>query len=117
MWKQFTHNGNYKIILLHLVLNYNARIELLVCVPSTLPCDRRQAILTTIYNHVKIAIRIRYKVGDSVRVIKFKTVFDKGHAELEQEAFKIIKVQQTNPVTNLLEDSRGKPIAEGIRIA
>jgi len=29
------------------------------------------------------------------------------------EVFKIIKVQKTNPVTYLLEDSCGKPVAEG----
>ncbi|XP_011706265.1 PREDICTED: uncharacterized protein LOC105461470, partial [Wasmannia auropunctata] len=71
-------------------------------------------LLTTVYNHVKIAAPARFKVGDSVRVSKFKTIFDKGYTpNWTTEVFKIIKVQKTNPTTYLLEDSRGKPIAGG----
>ncbi|XP_011687476.1 PREDICTED: uncharacterized protein LOC105449791 [Wasmannia auropunctata] len=71
-------------------------------------------LLTTVYNHVKIAAPARFKVGDSVRVSKFKTIFDKGYTpNWTTEVFKIIKVQKTNPATYLLEDSRGKPIAGG----
>ncbi|XP_018357364.1 PREDICTED: uncharacterized protein LOC108757448 [Trachymyrmex cornetzi] len=70
--------------------------------------------LTAVYNRVKIAALARYKVRDSVRVSKFKTVFDKGYTpNWATEVFKIIKVQQTNPVTYLLEVSRGESIAGG----
>ncbi|XP_018370140.1 PREDICTED: uncharacterized protein LOC108765791 [Trachymyrmex cornetzi] len=69
-------------------------------------------LLTTVYNRVKIATPARYKVGDSVRVRKFKTVFDKRYTpNWTTEMFKIIKVQQTNPVTYLLRDFREEPIA------
>ncbi|XP_011684988.1 PREDICTED: uncharacterized protein LOC105448225 [Wasmannia auropunctata] len=71
-------------------------------------------LLAMVYNHVKIAAPARFKVGDSVRVSKFKTIFDKGYTpNWTTEVFKIIKVQKTNPATYLLEDSRGKLIAGG----
>ncbi|XP_018368543.1 PREDICTED: uncharacterized protein LOC108764695 [Trachymyrmex cornetzi] len=80
------------------------------------PIDVTSAIadrlLTTVYNRVKIAALTRYKVGDSVRVSKFKTVLDKGYTpNWITEVFEIIKVQQSNPVTYLLEESSGEPIA------
>ncbi|XP_011699124.1 PREDICTED: uncharacterized protein LOC105456627 [Wasmannia auropunctata] len=71
-------------------------------------------LLTTVYNnYVKIAAPARFKVGESVRVSKFKTTFEKGYTpNWTTEVFKI-KVQKTNPATYLLEDYRGKPVAGG----
>jgi len=51
-------------------------------------------------------------MGDSVRVSKYKTIFEKSFTpNCITEVFKIVKVQHTNPVTYLLEDYRGKSIA------
>jgi len=56
----------------------------------------------------------RYKVDDSVRVNKFKTVIEKSLKKITRRigrrCLKLSK-QQTNPVTYLLEDSCGEPIA------
>jgi hypothetical protein len=71
-------------------------------------------LLTTVYNRIKIAAPARFKVGDSVRVSKFKTIFEKGYTpNWTAEVFKIVKVQKTNPVTYLLEDSRGNSVSGG----
>ncbi|XP_029670869.1 uncharacterized protein LOC115240051 [Formica exsecta] len=71
-------------------------------------------LLNTVYSNVKIAASTRFRVGDPVRVSKFKTVFDKGYTpNWTTEVFKIVKVQKTNPVTYVLEDSRGNPVAGG----
>ncbi|XP_011644669.1 uncharacterized protein LOC105431882 [Pogonomyrmex barbatus] len=71
-------------------------------------------LLTTVYNHIKIAAPARFKTGDSVHVSKFKTIFEKGYIpNWTMEVFKIIKVQKTNPMTYLLQDSYGKSIAGG----
>ncbi|RLU18262.1 hypothetical protein DMN91_008618 [Ooceraea biroi] len=87
MWKMFTLNGNYRWI------------------------DELQQLVA---NNVKIAAPARFTVGDPVRVSKYKTVFDKGYTpNWTTEVFRIIKVQTTNPVTYLIEDSRGEPIAGG----
>ncbi|XP_011684314.1 PREDICTED: uncharacterized protein LOC105447805 [Wasmannia auropunctata] len=114
MWKQFTHNGNCRWIdlLPRLMSEYNARKHRTI---GMRPIDVTPAIvnkLTTVYNRVEIAAPARFKVGDSVRVSKFKTIFEKGYTtNWTTEVFKIIKVQKTNPATYLLKDSRGKPIA------
>lgn len=117
MWKLFTLNGNYKWIdlLPRLVSEYNARKHRTI---GMRPIDVTPAIadtlLTTVYNRVKIAAPARFKVGDSVRVSKFKTIFEKGYTpNWTAEVFRIVRVQKTNPVTYLLEDSRGKSIAGG----
>jgi len=68
--------------------------------------------LMTVYSRIKIATPVRFKVGDSVRVSKYKTLFEKGYTlNWTTEVFKITKVQKTNPVTYLLKDSCGKPVA------
>ncbi|XP_036139528.1 uncharacterized protein LOC118644645 [Monomorium pharaonis] len=70
-----------------------------------------ERLLNMVYSSIKIAGRAKFKVGDSVRVSKFKTVFEKGYTpNWTIEMFKIIKVQHTNPVTYLLEDYRGTSI-------
>ncbi|KMQ83260.1 hypothetical protein RF55_20499 [Lasius niger] len=113
----FTLNGNYKWIdaLPRLVVEYNARKHRTI---GMKPIDVTPAIadklLNTVYNNVKIAAPARFKVGNSVRVSKFKTIFDKGYTpNWTTEVFKIVKVQKTNPATYVLEDSRGNPIAGG----
>jgi len=69
--------------------------------------------LNTIYSNVKAVALSRFKVSNSVCVNKFKTIFEKGYTpNWITEVFKIIKEQKTNVVTYLLEDYRGKPIAE-----
>lgn len=117
MWKQFTLNGNYRWIdlLQCLVSEYNSRKHRTI---GMKPIDVTPAIaeklLTTVYSRIKIAAPARFKVNESVRVSKFKTIFDKGYTpNWTTEIFKIVKVQKTNPVTYLLEDSCGKPIGGG----
>lgn len=117
MWKMFTLNGNYKWIdaLSRLVGEYNARKHRTI---GMRPIDVTPAIadklLNTVYSNVKIAAPARFKVGNSVRVSKFKTIFDKGYTpNWTTEVFKIVKVQKTNPVTYILKDSRGNPVAGG----
>jgi len=77
VWKQFTHNVNYKWIdlLPRLVEIPCAKALNSVCSPQIwLP--RRQTLK---YNSVKAVTFQRFKVGDSVRVSKFKMIFKKGY--------------------------------------
>jgi len=115
MWKMFTLNGNYKWIdlLSRLVSNYNARKHRTIGMrPVDVTPAVAERLLATVYSAIKIAGPAKFKVGDSVRVSKYKTVFEKGYTpNWTTEVFKIVKVQRTNPVTYLLEDYRGKSIA------
>jgi len=117
MWKMFTLNGNYIWIdsLQRLVLDYNMRKHRTIGMrPIDVTPSNADKLLATVYNRLKIAAPARFKIGDSVRISKFKTLFEKGYTpNWTTEVFKIIKVQKTNPVTYLLEDSYGKHIAGG----
>ncbi|XP_070527373.1 uncharacterized protein [Cardiocondyla obscurior] len=98
-----------------LVLDYNMRKHRTIGMRSVdvTPANAGK-LLATVYSRIKIAAPARFKTGDSVRVSKFKTIFEKGYTpNWTTEVFTIVKVQKTNPVTYLLEDSCGKPIAGG----
>lgn len=102
MWKMFTLNGNYKWIdeLSRLVEEYNTQKHRTI---GMRPVDVTPAItdklLNTVYSNVKIA-PAKFKIGDSVRVSKFKTLFEKGYTpNWTTEVFEIVKIQKTNPVT------------------
>jgi len=57
-------------------------------------------LLTMVYSRINIAPSARFRVGDSVRVSKFKTMFEKGYTpNWTTEVFKIVKVQKTNSVS------------------
>ncbi len=65
-------------------------------------CDVTPAIaerfLDTIYNAIKIAGPTKFKVGDSIRMSKYKTIFKKGYtSNWTTKVFMIVKVQHTNP--------------------
>ncbi|KMQ84038.1 hypothetical protein RF55_18548 [Lasius niger] len=71
-----------------------------------------ERLLTTVYNRVNIAGLAKFKVGDPVRVSKYKQLFEKGYTpNWTTEVFTIVKVQRTNPVSYLLEDYRKTSIA------
>jgi hypothetical protein len=70
-----------------------------------------EKLLNTVYSNLKVADRGKFKIGDIVRISKFKHMFNKGYTpNWTTEQFKIIKVQITNPVTYLLEDMQGNRI-------
>jgi len=77
----FTLNGNYKWIdeLPHLVSDYNARKHRTIGMrPADLLTPAiAERLLNTVYSAIKIADPSKFKVGDSVRVSKYKTIFEK----------------------------------------
>lgn len=117
MWKLFTLNGTYRWIdaLPRLIMEYNMQKHRTIGMrPVDVTPTIANRLLKTVYNNIKIAGPARFKVGDSVRVSKFKTVFEKGFTpNWGTEVFFIDKVQTTNPVTYLLKDSNGSPVAGG----
>lgn len=117
MWKTFTLNGSYKWIdeLPRLLSDYNHRKHRTIGIrPIDVTPVVAKRLLSTVYSHVKIAAPTRFKVGDPVRISKFKTIFEKGYTpNWSTEIFYIVKTQRTNPATYLLKDYQGKPIAGG----
>ena len=107
-------NGNYKWVdeLPRLVSDYNVRKHRTIGMrPSDVTSAIAEKLLGTVYSAIKIAGPAKFKVGDSVRVSKYKMSFEKGYTPNWTEVFTIVKVQRTNPVTYLLEDYRRKSVA------
>lgn len=117
MWKNFSLTGSYNWInsLQKMLFDYNHTIHRTIKTePSNVTKRCESRLLNTVYNHMKIFDEAKYKIGNYVRILKYKTNFEKGYTpSWTTEIFKIRKVQLTNPVTYLLEDYLGNPILGG----
>lgn len=76
------------------------------------PCDVKPSTPLNVYNVSKISVRKKIlKIGDIVRISKYKGAFSKGfEINWSPELFKIVKININNPPTFLLEDMNGHPI-------
>ena len=60
--------------------DYNARKHRTIGMrPSDVTSAIAEKLLGTVYSAIKIAGPAKFKVGDSVRVSKYKTIFEKGY--------------------------------------
>jgi len=116
MWKMFSLQGTYKWvnILGNLVKDYNHKKHRTInLAPVDVTMKNEKQILKDIYTPTPHIIhQTKFHVGDFVRVSKFKTVFEKGYTpNWTTEIFKVIRINYKFPVTYLLEDYQGNPIA------
>lgn len=121
IYMQFSFNGNYKWvnILPDLVHSYNTtRHQTIKMAPDEVDSDDEQHLLNTAYNYkriIKPRINYKFKIGDKVRLSKYKHVFEKGYLPAwTTEIFTIDKIQYTNPITYLLVDWEGNEIKGGV---
>lgn len=113
LYRQFSERGKYKWIdiLDEIIFTYNNRKHRTI---GLKPSDVKPNTRLDVFKNLKIFGKRRYKVGDIVRISKFKGVFDRGFtSSWSSELFKIVKVQITNPATYILEDLKGQPVAGG----
>ena len=62
-------------------------------------------------NNLDIVTKPKFKVGNRVRIFKFKNKFEKGYKGYwTKEIFKIKEVKNTIPITYRLEDLDGEKI-------
>ena len=118
MWKEFSARGSYKWtdLLKHLLYTYNSRKHRTIKMsPREVNKTNAKRILSTVYNNVKIkAVNSRFKVGDTVRISKYKHIFEKGYTpNWTTETFKIKSIQNTSPITYTIVDFQGNPIKGG----
>jgi hypothetical protein len=117
MWKKFSFQGTHEwiSILPTLLREYNNTIHRTIKMkPNDVTKSKEKLLLQTVYNYLNIFKRGKFKVGDHVRITKYKTIFDKGYEPIwSTEIFKIDKIQITNPVTYIIEDYKGEKIAGG----
>ncbi|XP_043481760.1 uncharacterized protein LOC122510885 [Leptopilina heterotoma] len=101
MWMQFSLRGNYKWydILPTLISNYN---------------NTKHRTIGMKPKDVTSEDTTKYKIGDKVRVSKYKNVFEKGYTpNWTTEIFTVDQVVSTQPVTYKLKDYQDQPISGG----
>lgn len=117
LYKTFTLQGTYKWIdiLSEITNNYNnTKHRTIKMKPSKVTASNEKHLLATVFSNIKVKGKSKFKVGDAVRISKYKGTFDKGYTHnWSCEIFKIYKVKVTDPVTYLLEDMKGLPILGG----
>lgn len=114
LWQDFSMNGSYKWLkpFEKIIQRYNNKKHSTTGVtPASVNKSNAAELLNKVYNNIKIKPQAKFKVGDNVRISKYKSLFDKSYTgNWGVEVFKITRVQTTNPITYLLEDSKGEPI-------
>lgn len=82
--------------------------------PKDVTAKHEKRLLRTVYRETKRVGKARFKVGDSVRISKYKNVFEKSYTpNWGTEVFTIEHRQPTNPTTYILKDARGQLIKRG----
>ena len=118
MWKYFTKHktGIYINVLPELIKKYNSTYNRAI---KCSPTDARkpanyQHVLNALYIHKleKLKPKLpKFKVGDTVRIVKKKKTFEKGYtSNWTEEVFTITKVQSTVPVTYKIVDTQGEEV-------
>ena len=109
MFKYFTANGTYKYIdiLSSLINEYNNKKH-----SSTKLSPKSKYLQLSedsdkknFTSDKKLPISYDFKIGDKVRISKFKKKFEKGYTpNWTEEIFTIYAINMTNPVTYLIKD-------------
>ena len=120
IYEQFSLRGSYKWvdIIQQLVDEYNdGRHRTIKMAPEDVNSDNEQQLLDTVYNYkeeIPYIHKNKFKVGDHVRISKYKNVFEKGYLpNWTTEIFTVSKIQNTDPTTYLLVDCGGDEIKGG----
>src|SRR6266853_1141219 len=116
MWFRFTVNGNkhWVKILPDIIAVYNNTIHRTIQMTPTF-ASRKENEIRVIQNlnttPIELAKKPKYKVGDLVRIYKYKKQFEKGYeTNFTSEIFKVTEVILSNPITYKLSDLNGQEI-------
>ena len=112
MWKYFYSEGTHKWIdvLDDLTRNYNhTKHRTIMMKPADVNKSNKDQVWVTLYGYVQGDFPIpKFKVNDTVRISKYKSIFDKGYeSNFTEEIFKIAKVFRGDPNMYELEEASG----------
>lgn len=115
LYRMFSLRGTYKFydVLDKITTEYNNQKHSTIRMrPTDVDKGNEQALLDSVYSHIKIAGRRKFKAGDIVRISKQKSEFAKGYTpNWSTELFKVYEVKISNPTVYYLEDMSGNKIA------
>ena len=90
--------------------NYNTKHNTILMKPKDVNKKNENQVWTTLYGHVNAELPLpKFKVGDMVRISKYKSIFTKGYeANFTEELFKVIKVIRGYSNVYEIEDLEGE---------
>jgi hypothetical protein len=118
MWEAFTAQGNYKWVRLlpKLITLYNNTVHRTIGMkPSEVNSRNEKHVLKKINTATfrrNVKTKPKFKVGDPVRISKYKATFAKGYLpNWSNEVFVVHSVVASRPITYTLHDERGDLIS------
>ena len=114
LYRMFSLNGNYKYYtqLEAVTADYNnTKHRTIGMQPSQVNKHNERVLLDTVYSHLKIVDKQKFRVGDIVRISRQKVMFEKGYTpNWSTELFKIVKAKISSPTVYYLKDFNGQDI-------
>jgi transposase InsO family protein len=119
LWKRFTIQGNQKWvkILPEVVNTYNNTVHSSIKATPTEASKDPESIRQINYENINRNERTqptkkpKFKLGDRVRIFKYKNLFDKGYtASWTNEIFKITEVIPSSPITYRIRDLNAEDV-------
>ena len=120
MWKYFTHNNTFRYIniLDDIIIGYNKSYHRSIkMAPINVNKSNSEQVFINLYGFDKKKDNepdkkeIKFKVGDHVRIAKYKGVFDKGYTRnWTNEIFVVEKIFMNNEITYSIKDLKGESI-------
>lgn len=118
MWKEFSKQGSYEwlTLLKKLIKRYNSRVHRSIgLAPSSVNEANEEEVLQRLMTKkLPPKKKPKFRVGEEVRISKFKHLFEKGYTpNWTTEVFVIADVNKTVPVTYKLKDLNNQDIQGG----
>ena len=119
MYRKFTELGDSKHwlkLLPGLVEEYNNRVHRTIGMTPVEGSKKKneEQIKREVFSDKFSNKKPKLKVGDYVRIYKYKKTFEKGYiGKWTEEVFKVVEVLPTNPITYNIVDSDGEIIKGG----
>lgn len=117
LWKMYSLRGNHRWIndIQNITDIYNnTKHRTIGMKPCEVTEKNESYLLKNVYKKnamINVFEATKFRIGDFVRISRYKTIFEKGYTpNWTTEIFKIREVQQTSPITYLLEDLHSNPI-------
>ena len=115
MWKYFYANGTYKWVdvLDELTRNYNqTKHSVILMKPADVNESNKDEVWITLFGYgIDEFPRPKFSVNDTVRISKYKNIFEKGYeANFTEEIFKVVKIFRGDPNMYALKDHEQEPI-------
>ena len=116
LYREFSAQGSYKWLdlLPKLISEYNNKVHRTIGMePNQVNAKTSKDIHKRLVKKF-IVKKNKFKVGDTVRISKYKHIFSKGYTpNYTTELFSIAEVKDTKPVTYILKDEKNNIIKGG----